>query len=318
MAEPEVDNAPEKYAQRLRRNKKAYQRAFESEGKIWGEKFSSAERRAKILADQAAAAELGLNQHQLNLMGCLKGLGSKFKTGLSLACGDGRAERRLMKAGRGERFHGIDVAPKAVEAAQGLADADQLAITYEVADLNSVQLAPASYDLVVTQNCLHHVLELEHLAEQVWGCLRPDGLLWIQDYIGESQFQYSDARIEIANRWLGLLPEELRYDSVNDRTIGSIERRPVGQLVSPFEAVRSLEIMPIFLRYFEVVRKRESRAVMHLVCPKGFRGSYLVSEASRSLFKMMAEMDEILIESGALPPAEGRYLLRRRAEPLPA
>lgn len=113
----------------------------------------------------------------------------QFNKGLSLACGSGRAERQLIKMGVCSSFLGIDIAPSALEEAKHQAEAAGYTIEYRAEDLNRVELPENEFDLVVTQNCLHHVLELERLAEQIWRSLTPAGLLWIDDFIGETQFQ---------------------------------------------------------------------------------------------------------------------------------
>src|SRR5205085_9891820 len=100
-----------------------------------------------------------------------------FRSGLSLACGSGRTEREFLRLGICQRFHGIDISPEVIVEARE--NGRGLELTYEAADLNRVVLVPAAYDLVITQNCLHDVIELEHLAEQIWRSLKPGGYLWV-------------------------------------------------------------------------------------------------------------------------------------------
>lgn len=101
--------------------------------------------------------------------------------GLSLACGSGRAERNAMAQGICTSFHGIDMVQDALGEARSIAEREKLNITYDQGDLNKIKLQPGSYDLVITQNCLHHVLQLEYLADEIHQAMRPDGALWIHD-----------------------------------------------------------------------------------------------------------------------------------------
>ena len=139
--------------------------------------------------------------------------------------------------------------------------------------------------------------------------------MWISDYVGETQFQYSDKRIELANKLLACLPEEHRYMTVNGQTKTQVTRPEVGKLVSPFEAIRSEDIMPVFLRYFDVVQKSESRTVMRFICPVGTRASFTQNETTRALFNVLQQVDQILLDEGVLPPTFGRYLLRKKDKP---
>ena len=238
-----------------------------------------------------------------------------FQSGLSLACGNGRAEREFIRLGICERFHGIDVSSDAIEEARQ--NARGLDLTYETADLNRLVLQLGAYDLVLTQNCLHHVLELEHLAEQIWHSLKPDGCLWIHDYIGESQFQFSEQRLEIANRILAILPERYRRDRVRDRVLRTIARPNPGALASSIEAVRSAEIVPVFGRWFDIDYRHEEGAFMGRLCPRGMRANYTETEDGPVIFELLMLIEGLLVEHGVLSPHTGQYLMRRKAEPLP-
>jgi len=238
----------------------------------------------------------------------------RFTSGLSLACGNGRAERELLKLGICERFHGIDSSPEAI--AEARQNAQGLDLTYEPADLNRLVLEPGAYDLVLTQNCLHSVLELERLAEQIWRSLKPGGCLWIHDYIGESQFQFSDLRLDIANRILAVLPERYRRDRVHDRILRAIARPKPGALASPFEAVRSADIVPVFSRWFDIEYRHEESAFMGRICPRGMRANYTETEDGPVIFELLMLIEGLLVEHGILAPHTGQYLMRRKAEPL--
>jgi hypothetical protein len=102
--------------------------------------------------------------------------------------------------------------------------------------------------LVVAQTSLHHVLFLERVAEQVWRSLKSDGYFWIHDFIGETQGQHDPKRLSIMNRILEILPEKFRKNKITGRLIAEIKRPEPGHLASPFEAIRSGEIVPVFQR----------------------------------------------------------------------
>jgi len=238
----------------------------------------------------------------------------RFTSGLSLACGNGRAERELLKLGICERFHGVDSSPEAI--AEARQNAQGLDLTYEAADLNRLVLEPGAYDLVLTQNCLHSVLELERLAEQIWRSLKPGGCLWIHDYIGESQFQFSDLRLDIANRILAVLPERYRRDRVHDRILRAIARPKPDVLASPFEAVRAADIVPVFSRWFDIDYRHEESAFMGRVCPRGMRANYTETEDGPVIFELLMLIEGLMVEHGILAPHTGQYLMRRKAEPL--
>lgn len=293
-------------------DKQLYEEMSKREGEVWGKIFTDEERTLAIQADQHSAFSLKLARNRISVVRALKDSAFTPSRGLSLACGSGRAERGLMQNGICSSFHAIDISSQAIEEARKLAAQLNLNITYEQADLNELSLEPASFDFVLTQNCLHHVLRLEDLAEQIHRSLRPNGMLWIHDYIGETQFQYSDERLDIVNRILTILPIELRYNAVNKRSVDKVNRRAPGTLISPFEAIRSAEIMPVFLEKFEIVQKYETDSILHLVCPVGTRGNYAADEAGKLAFELLFFLDELLIRKEILTPCTGMYLLRKK------
>lgn len=303
---------PNQIVKELLVNESLYKAMAAKEGEIWGKVFSDEERSRAIQADQEAAKVLKLNRKKFTLKQVLQKHTLKPKEGFSLACGNGRAERGLMQAGICRSFHAIDISDEVLEEARQLAKNQQLNITYEQADLNELKLKPNSYDLVVTQNCLHHVLRLENLAEQIHKSLRPGGLLWVHDYIGETQFQFEDERLEIVNKILSVLPEKYRIDLVNNRVISKIIRRKPGTLISPFEAIRSSEIMPVFLQYFEVIEKCESASILNMICPVGTRVNYINTEEGKLAFELLFMLDEIFTSKKILSPHEGIYLLKAK------
>ena len=293
---------------------KAYAAASKKEGKVWGKVFSNDKRNQAVKKDQLAAASLGLNRDLPGLPGLLKKHGLNPKTGLSLACGGGRAEREYLRLGICERFHGIDMATGALKEARDIAKSENLNISYENADLNSLNLTSNHYDLVIAQNCLHHIVRLEDLADQIQRCLKPDGVIWISDYIGETQFQYDEERLQLVNRIKALLPERFHQDLVNNRTVNKLVRREPGTLISPFEAIRSEEIMPIFLERFEILEGHEKDAFLDLVCPSGTRQNYLENEDTKALFELLYLFDRLLIEKEVFMPRGGSFLLRTKQE----
>src|SRR5437764_13403673 len=121
--------------------------------------------------------ELGLCRRFSSLSMVAQESKLKFDHGLTLGCGAGRCERELLRNGVCRTFHGIDISEDAIAAAREIAKEQNLPLTYEVDDLNFLELPEKTFDLFVAQTCLHHILFLERVAEQVWRSLKADGYL---------------------------------------------------------------------------------------------------------------------------------------------
>jgi len=162
--------------------------------------------------------------------------GRTFQHALSIGCGTGPLERDLVRRGIATRIDAFDGSPKSIEIARAEAAATGYGhqIAYFVDDFNTIELPRAKYDLVCFHQSLHHVEKLERLLWQVRRTLTPDGLLYLDEYVGPSR-TYWNAR---STRWYRvlyhLLPRGVRYFD---------DFQPPVQPDDPSEAVRSGDIL---------------------------------------------------------------------------
>jgi ubiquinone/menaquinone biosynthesis C-methylase UbiE len=103
---------------------------------------------------------------------------------LDLGCGDG--DFSLEIAALGPHVTGIDLSAQRIERAWALA-AEQGAtdrVTFTVGDLNTLELPERGFDCVVAHNAIHHILELDHLLDQIARTLEPGGVFLVNDFTG--------------------------------------------------------------------------------------------------------------------------------------
>ncbi|HEV8618872.1 MAG TPA: hypothetical protein VGQ70_05200, partial [Candidatus Udaeobacter sp.] len=86
-----------------------------------------------------------------------------------------------------------------------------------------------------------------------------------------------------------------------------------GHLVSPFESIRSGEIVPVFQRWFTIEWKMEFDAFLRLVVPVGTRAAYLENEDTKALFEILMLLERLCIEEKIVEPTGGQYLMRPRS-----
>lgn len=289
-----------------------YKKMAQKESKFWGNLLSNPKRNERVKRAQHASAALNKNRGSISLVGFIRERKLKFEKGLVLGCGSGRAERNFIAQGICESFHGIDISEKAIEEGRKLAAEEGLPITYELADLNFVKLPSNEFDFICAQTSLHHVLHLEHLIEQIWNALKPGGIFWVHDFVGESQFQWTDERIEIVTALRACLPEKFSYDAVNERPVPELTRPNPGTLGSPFESIRSGEIAPILKQWFHIERQHEWGSIMRHLMPPGVLENFLENDDTRALFEVLICMDSILLKHNVLPPTGAQYILRAK------
>jgi 2-polyprenyl-3-methyl-5-hydroxy-6-metoxy-1,4-benzoquinol methylase len=117
----------------------------------------------------------------------LEGVAAKLSSGGKVAdigCGSGRALLEMAAAYPHSEFHGFDVSEVAIrlakdnQAAAGLSN-----VTFHHAD--AATLAPdASFDLVLTWDCLHDMTDPAAAMHAIRGAIKPDGTWLIVDIAG--------------------------------------------------------------------------------------------------------------------------------------
>jgi len=174
----------------------------------------------------------------------------RFGRALSIGCGTGPLERDLIRRGICRQVDAFDGSPGSIDVARKLADEEGFGgrIHYYVDDFNEPKLPRSAYDAVFFHQSLHHVAKLEKLMAAILRTLRKDGLLYIDEYIGPSRFDWNDALIAPHQAVFARIPAELRlYDPLP---------LPI-QPDDPSEAIRSSEIMPQLARGFRLLARRD-------------------------------------------------------------
>jgi len=225
---------------------------------------------------------------------------------LTLGCGTGELERGLSKYSFARVHDGLDLSDHAVQLAKEAAAREGISgIQYRVAELNTLQLEPSIYDVVFGVSSIHHVEKLEHLFEQVQHSLKPNGYFFIDEYIGPTQFQWSDPQLRIMNEQLRKLPAELtRRISEPGACKTEIIRKSLEHMnaADPSEAIRSGEIVKLIGRYFNIVEfKGYGGSLLHELL-YDIAGNFTDEHAgSLERLEELFQLEDDLIANGTLP-----------------
>jgi SAM-dependent methyltransferase len=174
----------------------------------------------------------------------------RFGRALSIGCGTGPLERDLIRRGICQYVDAFDGSPGSIDIARKLAveEGTDDRIHYYVGDFNEPKLPRKTYDIVLFHQSLHHVAKLEKMMAAILRTLRGGGLLYIDEYIGPSRFDWNDALVAPHRAQFARIPPELRlYDPLP---------LPI-QPDDPSEAIRSSEIMPQLARGFRLLAQRD-------------------------------------------------------------
>lgn len=174
----------------------------------------------------------------------------RFDRGLSIGCGSGGLERDLVRRGVCSHVDAFDGSIGSLAVAQQEATKAGLAgaIRYFAADFNRPALPGKIYDVVFVHQALHHVAELERLYAAILAALKPSGILYFDEYVGPSRFEWSERLIRPHRTVFESLPPEVRR--------GNTLLYPI-QPDDPSEAYRSSEIVGLAPIGFEIAARRD-------------------------------------------------------------
>lgn len=285
-----------------------YARSLAAEGKRWGDHLE-VERQRELNAWIDHPAIL---RHYKSL-GLLDGLwwpewlkrrfGGPAGSALDLGCGSGSRSLELWQAGSAARIEGMDASEERIREAERQRESLGAPGRFQVVDCNAAELPPSSYDVIFSAHSFHHFTALEHIYEQVLRALKPGGVFLLEEFVGPTQFQWTDQQIELTRRLLSLLPEKFRQFRWG--AVKTWEGRPtVAEVVaaSPFESIRSAEILPLFGRYFRIDHALPLGGTIQHLLYNGITHNFVPGdpEAERCI-RGIYETEDALIASQLIP-----------------
>ncbi|KAG1678191.1 hypothetical protein FOA52_016128 [Chlamydomonas sp. UWO 241] len=162
-------------------------------------------------------------------------------------CGNGWVERVLWQEKIIVSGLGLDLLAPFVKEAQAEANKLGANLTYVTHDINSDDLPPGPFDLIVNVAAAHHISRIDKVFSQLRTRLEPGGLFVSWDYVGAHRNQYPD------NQWRmmrmvnsKLLPVELQQKM-------NYPHMATMLADDPSEAVHSELFNSTLRRYFDVV-----------------------------------------------------------------
>ncbi len=242
-------------------------------------------------------------------------LGGPAARSLELGCGSGSLSLRLSSAGATREVEGMDASAERIQQAESTRKSRSVPGRFFIGDANCLELEPDRYDLIVSAHSFHHFLELETVMAQVLRALTPRGLFILEEFVGPTQFQWTDAQIEVTKTLMSLIPE--RYRMLRWNAVKPYEGRPTVEDVvagSPFESIRSAEIVPLFELYFRVLHRRDLGGTIQHLLYNGIVHNFTPGEPeAEALVRGIWEVEDGLVDSGMLP-SDFQLLVGQRPE----
>jgi len=185
---------------------------------------------------------------------------------LSLGCGHGGMEidcaRRLV--GPYEML-AVDLNEGLFQRAREETAREGLHVEFQALDLNFVELAESSFDIVFAHASLHHLLNFEHLFEQVHRALADGGRFVVLDIIGKTQVLFWPENVAFATDLVARMPERYRGGLAADpRALfaGYLD----GAEQQGMEGIRQEELAGQIDRFFRPLEMFQYNSFVRLIC----------------------------------------------------
>ena len=147
-------------------------------------------------------------------------------------------------------FDCLDLNPAMLE--RGRLAAEQAGVghhlTFAEGDVN-VWNAPQEFDAIVANYFLHHVVNLEHVFEQVRRALKPAGTFLIAEMIGRNGHQRWPEALTLVHEFWRKLPPSYRFNRVSGRYEEMYEDQDCS--AEGFEGIRAQDILPMLIDRFQ-------------------------------------------------------------------
>jgi len=223
---------------------------------------------------------------------------------LSLGCGTGEQEIIAAKAQLFSSLVALDASAQSLEEGRRRAAATGITnIEFGSVNLDSLDLPPSAFDVVLMYMSLHHVKQLRLVLSQVDQALRPAGLFLINEFVGPRQFQFTDLQLGLVRELLDDLPSAWRRQRGGEIKTEYV-RLPVEHWnrADPSEAIRSDRIIPEVERRFQVVERIDyGGTLLDLLLEHIVHNFDSSSEKDVAAIRLLARVEDILIRAGVLP-----------------
>lgn len=216
-----------------------------------------------------------------------------------LSLGSGYCGEELALARRlGGRCHVrcTDLNGDLFEEARRRSRAEGLDFAFEELDLNFARITTGAWHLIFAHASLHHIINLEHLFDQIRRGLVEGGLFKLVEVIGQNRRLLWKENERFARRLLRQLPFRIR---------GPCRLRAPSH-TEGMEGIRQQEILPLLHTHFTPLAEIRHGAFMRAICLHRHLGPRLdpSDEKRRRWLDWLIDADASAVRTGLLKPLE--------------
>lgn len=228
--------------------------------------------------------------------------GVKFESGVSVGCGNGFHELKLLEAGIVEHFTLFEISQTRADQAWHKASLTGLGhrVSVRVADAFSEPALP-QYDLVYWKDALHHMLDARAAVHWSWRMLKPGGVFFANDFVGPAYMQYTDRQLDLAEKVRLSLPEKYLVDPVDRSRLVPVRRRRPNLKsfleIDPTECADSENIVPSIRELFPGATVFPTGGIVYMLALNDILAN-IHEDEDATLLRSLMLADDLCIEAG--------------------
>jgi SAM-dependent methyltransferase len=223
--------------------------------------------------------------------------------GISVGCGNGMKEMKLLREGIVQAFDLYELADIRIAAGREIAEKQQLMRDARFIQGDAFQLAnePEQYELVHWNNSLHHMLDVEAAIDWSWKVLKTGGLFYMDDFVGPDRFQWPPQMLLAATAVRQSLPDRLLVNPHKPTTmLPRIVKKPDPEKMrqsDPSEAADSSRILHCVQQRFPEADIIMTGGVIYHLALSDLLANFAEDEDFRLLERLL-ELDDMCTAVG--------------------
>lgn len=234
---------------------------------------------------------------------------------ISIGCGNCDMEARLARRLCDEGITHFSIECQDINAAmlqRGAAFALSLGVESHIVptkgDFNNWS-PTGKYDIVMANQCLHHVVELEKLFAAIKGALKSDGLFLVSDMIGRNGHQRWPEALQLVAEFWREMPARYKYNRLLKRFEPTYINHDCSR--EGFEGIRAQDILPLLNTSFHFELFIPFANIIAVFIDRPFGHNFEAEgEWDQGFIDRVHARDEAAILSGQIKPTQMLAVLR--------
>lgn len=225
---------------------------------------------------------------------------------LSLGTGQGRQEAKFQNINLVNNWCSIDL----IQQESSLLKQESEFIQD---DLNFIILPENKFQLILASGILHHIINLEHLLQEINKSLTEDGLLIVHEFIGAEKWQWQKELIRFINKEFIKCFYNYKNVIFNKHSLYEMNKRPL-------ESIRSSEIPFIidqlqFIKKYEIKRSPVLYPIMNTIRSHDIVKIFNDKEQLDEILRWAIDLDKKVLKEKMFNPTELIGIYGKSASP---